>query len=407
MEKNQHNKKRNLLFVANSYPSHLRPWKCPFNHRAVKSLQNYYSLTVLTTRAWLPWRRAKRYEYDGIIVQEFLVPPINWMLCISNSSKNNGIRGYLMNKMLDLIVNQILNHCYKTDLIHSVSLGFQSFAAQIVSRKYQIPHFVELIGSDVNNLNPNKSSSFFFKSWSEQIAAFITNSNSLAIKFKELTNTNTRITTAYRGVDLNLFKPKSNKIPKSTCDFLYLGGFINKNYNRRGSDVKGADVLLRAWQDCEKLANGKISLILAGPYINEVGVNNFKKNLFYPENVSCIGVKPSMEIPELLHTVDVLIIPSRKEGLPNVSLEAMASGVPVIATEVGGLVEVISSNIDGILVQSESHEMLSNAIYKLYSETNYRESMSKKAREKVLDNFSSDFYVLKLRMTYQVHLEAK
>ena len=71
------------------------------------------------------------------------------------------------------------------------------------------------------------------------------------------------------------------------------------------------------------------------------------------------------DVPELLRALDLLVLPSGREGLPNIVLEAMASGVPVVATDVGGTGELVIEGKTGSLVRPGDAEALARAILAL------------------------------------------
>ncbi len=93
------------------------------------------------------------------------------------------------------------------------------------------------------------------------------------------------------------------------------------------------------------------------------------------------------DIPEILSVIDVLVLSSLWEGLPVVLLEAMASGKPVIATNVGGTSEIIRDGIDGILVPPKDYKALSEKIRFILTETN----LCKKMGESFKNRFDSSF----------------
>lgn len=95
------------------------------------------------------------------------------------------------------------------------------------------------------------------------------------------------------------------------------------------------------------------------------------------------------DVPALLNSADIFVLPSIDEGFPFVVLEAMATGLPVIATIVGGVPEMIQDGEEGILVESRNPEALAEAITKLSKSKDLRMVMGKKARKKIEENFSA------------------
>ncbi len=94
------------------------------------------------------------------------------------------------------------------------------------------------------------------------------------------------------------------------------------------------------------------------------------------------------DIPDVIKAFDIFALPSLYEGLPNVVLEAMASGKPVVATAVDGTVEAVVDGVTGYLVPVKDTEALSKAIIKLLEDRKLMEQMGKRARERVEKNFS-------------------
>jgi len=101
-----------------------------------------------------------------------------------------------------------------------------------------------------------------------------------------------------------------------------------------------------------------------------------------------------------LKEIDIMVLPSLREGLPMVALEAMASGVPVIATRVGGTPEVISDRETGLLVASEDLRALKASIESLITDKNLMEQLRNNARKKVEAEFSSYRMVMKTKQLY-------
>lgn len=399
-----------VLIVANGYPSIERPWKCPFNHRAVKAIEQFWNPSVVAMRAWLPWRRAREFSYDGIGVCEVLVlhvPNMHLVWSDYRDAGRFGLQNMIMTASIGSIVNQIRKSANGIEVIHSIAAGRHAFAAQQVADDIGAPHIVQLIGGDVTKLDKTFARSTFFQSWLKKVNYFIANSRSLQTDFEKKTGISPPIKTIYRGVDTTVFTPNSDKRQLSNndvCQFLYLGGNIQRVFDREGTDTKGADVLLRAWNLIEQEVSKEAKLLIGGPMIDDSSVQRFLQSLRYPERVTCLGALPTEDVPRVIRQADVLVIPSRKEGLPNICLEAMACGVPVVAAAVGGLPEVIQPGINGVLVPPDDVDALATAMINLLHNPSRISQLGVKAREHVVAHFDSRDYGSKLSTIYNASI---
>lgn len=94
------------------------------------------------------------------------------------------------------------------------------------------------------------------------------------------------------------------------------------------------------------------------------------------------------DIPALLRDMDVFVLGSRREGISNTILEAMASGLPVIATDTGGNHELVVDNVTGKLVAPGNAHALSEALRKYVTDANQRHEQGQTARERACSRFS-------------------
>jgi len=97
---------------------------------------------------------------------------------------------------------------------------------------------------------------------------------------------------------------------------------------------------------------------------------------------------------------DIFVLPSHHEGLPMTILEAMASGLSVIATRVGGIPDLVDDEVDGILASDHSPQELANAIHRLINDAALRKKMANAARQKACDQYDILPYVDKLGDIY-------
>jgi glycosyltransferase involved in cell wall biosynthesis len=113
------------------------------------------------------------------------------------------------------------------------------------------------------------------------------------------------------------------------------------------------------------------------------------------------------DIPELLASFDLFVLPSRSEGFGRVNLEAMAMGKPVISTNVGGIPEVVVDGVTGILVPPGEPNALSRALMKLLADPSQRESMGREGRRRVEEHFTLQVHVQRIQEIYRDVLRAK
>jgi L-malate glycosyltransferase len=90
---------------------------------------------------------------------------------------------------------------------------------------------------------------------------------------------------------------------------------------------------------------------------------------------------PYSKMPMYMATADVFALPSLSEGLPVVTLEAMACGVPIVASKVGGVPEVVIHDYNGLLVEPGDSKELANSIIRILSSQELRKRLSKGALE--------------------------
>ncbi|MBK5254408.1 MAG: glycosyltransferase [Vicinamibacteria bacterium] len=107
------------------------------------------------------------------------------------------------------------------------------------------------------------------------------------------------------------------------------------------------------------------------------------------------------DVAELLSEVTVSVLPSLAEGLSNVVLEAMAAGVPIVATQVGGTPELVEDGVTGIMVPPRDAVALAQAIGSLLADPLWGRTMGERARGRVGEHFSLEAAVRNTEQLYE------
>lgn len=163
--------------------------------------------------------------------------------------------------------------------------------------------------------------------------------------------------------------------------------------------VKGHPFLINSLAPL--LLVNKVSLILAGKgedtYTYEL--KNLCKELNIEKNVQFLGFRSDMS--DLMKSSDIVILASKREGMPNALIEAMGLGSIVIATNVGGIPEIINDKENGFLVDYNDEQALRDVIQEIMDNRYNLIEIRKNAMQKVTDHFSLNQYQQKIKSLYE------
>lgn len=186
------------------------------------------------------------------------------------------------------------------------------------------------------------------------------------------------------GVDIERFSPSKNKQSFRSEIGLDKNDIVIGTVGRL-VPVKNQAMLLRAAARLYEYHNNiKVLLIGDGPLENELVA--LATSLGIAPNVRFLGRRSN--VPDILRTLDIFVLPSLSEGMSNTILEAMSCKLPVVATNVGGNSELVVHGLTGLLVQRNNHEEMCRKLEELVMNPDKREQMGSQGRKRVGSFFS-------------------
>ncbi len=167
---------------------------------------------------------------------------------------------------------------------------------------------------------------------------------------------------------------------------------------------KGHELLIRAFKRIKK-EKGEARLMIAGEgYLMEF-LKGLSARLELSDAVIFTGFME--DVPQIIATFDVAVLPSYFEGMGRVLLEAMAMEKPVVGTAVGGIPDLIEQGLNGYLVSPGNEKELASAVLKILNDKSLAVKMGQAGRKKMTDRFSADTMVRSIEKVYSELLKRK
>jgi sugar transferase (PEP-CTERM/EpsH1 system associated) len=162
--------------------------------------------------------------------------------------------------------------------------------------------------------------------------------------------------------------------------------------------VKNYGLLLRAFA-AAGLAQRGAQVVLVGEGPARAALQAEAQALGIAASVHLAGHRD--DVQRLLPAFDVFVLPSLSEGMSNTLLEAMAAGVPAVASDVGGNREIVRDGLEGTLFPSEDEAALARALERLVEDRTTRQAMGSKARERAQSAFDLQAMVVRYEQLYE------
>jgi len=251
---------------------------------------------------------------------------------------------------------KIIEKVNGVDLIDAHYFYPDGVAAARIGQLLNLPVVISARGTDINVIPnypvPRKQILEAAKAASGLIAV----SKALKNKLIEIGVERDKIHTIRNGVNLNQFSIKSRdeirkKYDLNSFTLLSVGNLV---------ELKGQHLVISALKHLSD-----IRLIIVGQGEQEATLKEQVKMFDLKDRVLFFPNLSQDELALIYNAVDVTVLASSREGMPNVVLESLACGTPVIATNVGGVPEILDSEISGIILDSRSVDNLVEAIKKI------------------------------------------
>ncbi|MBI5678081.1 MAG: glycosyltransferase family 4 protein [Planctomycetes bacterium] len=348
--------KKTLVVFTELFPEPENPSFVVFFYDLLRSLAPYFKITVIQPRRWHPFRgyRSKKTKvfhcipsFEGTVIRpRMLFFPVIDRLWIRSVT-------FVFAALWFMI--KYRNQHFAISAQMACPSGF---AAVILGRLFKKPVLVTVRGSDINEYPKYPILGNMVKYTLRRACAIVAVSDDLRLKTLRMIGNTPKVITIRNGVDKTTFTPMGKAIcrkelglPLGKNIVLFVGSLIER---------KAIFDLLKATILIQKAINHMIIFIgdgeLKDNLYREIKKNGLEKEVIIKGNVR------HQEITLFMNASDVLCLPSLAEGTPNVILESLCCGLPVIASKVGGIPEVIIDSRLGILVPPGNPDELSLAL---------------------------------------------
>jgi teichuronic acid biosynthesis glycosyltransferase TuaC len=356
-------KKLKLLLITNLFPTSTDPVRGVFVYQLVQELKSLCDITVVCPLPWFPRLRLlcflkkwysfslvpKEYNIDGVQVYspKYLIIP-------RLSETIHSVLMFLGSVRTVIKLHRLENF----DIINSQWLYPDGVVSYWISKIIRLPLSVSALGCDVNLFLEQKEKRLQIVNMLKHVDVITVVSESMKRRLLEESVQEQKISVIPNGVNARVFYPRDRDVCRQKLVLSQEGKIIL--FVGRLLELKGVSYLIEAARRlAEKQREFTIYLIGEGEYRQQYEEAVTEHSLH--NHVKFVGGKPHHEIALWMGACDVFCLPSLHEGCPNVVLEALSCGRPVVASSVGGIPDMVDEE-NGVLVEPENSHALYEAL---------------------------------------------
>ncbi|KIX13289.1 glycosyltransferase [Dethiosulfatarculus sandiegensis] len=349
-----------VLAVTSLYPSAYAPLKYAFNRQQISALADLCRLGLVAPIPWPLLRNKRQNDFEEPVPDIPVKRPVFWYL--PRLMRTWQGRAYLAS-IWGAIAR--MNKQIRPQALFATWLYPDGYAALLAAQRLGIPLTLKVHGSDVLKLGQDPARKALLHKTITQAQALIAVSRHLKETLVEMGASEDKIQVVGNGVNSELFHP---------ADRLEIKKKLNLDPSRRLAlfvgnldPVKGITYALKALAQTPEL---DLVLVGQGPLLASLRAE--AAELGISQRVTFALAKPHETVARYMQACDFLLLPSLSEGEPNVVLEALSTGRPVVASRVGGVPALMRDQEQGFLVEPENADELAKA-FKMLLNKNFPE----------------------------------
>ena len=321
-----------VLALTHIFPSLSAPTRGPYNHNIFKAIARHCEVRVIVPEPWWGRVRCPQKLWKTPYEEQTGLPaifPTFWSV-----PRMAPLHGRALYLSLRTSIAR-LRRDFPFDAILAAWAYPDAVAAEKIAREFGCPLVIKVLGSDVNALTRSAPLRTQIVQSMQAAHCTIAVSEALRERLVEIGVPRERTLVQHNGVDGDRFTLRERNAARAQLGLSPQAPMLC--YVGRLGHEKGLDILLQAMHRLKTSGRTDIELKLVGWGECEDTLRTQARELQLEKQVAFCGRRSHDEVPLWVSACDVLCLPSRREGCPNVVLEALASGRPVVASRVGGV----------------------------------------------------------------------